>query len=610
MSEKKEKWEIGYSRENYTPIPQGSPFETSEVPKFTGQLLDGRFFIEKDLSECGADAGGIGLIYLARDTKLLGREVVVKILQEDASQNEDVARKFLHEKEALIRLDHPNIVRILDSGQLSDGKPFMVMEYIPGQSLRREMSAAGQLAFDVAANIIESVSSGLAAAHAQGIIHRDIKPENIMITRQSGGDRVRLIDFGIARVERSLLAPVTMVTRGIGTVRYVAPEQLSGTPETKRSADIYSLGIVIYEMLTGERPFKPETEVEMYLLQQRGVQVKPSQLRPDISPEAEALLLRSLAFEPEDRPQDVSEFGSMIASLLRNTAGDARPVRAERVPAPTVLAGNGDVKFIPQPDQGSVLTPFKDVAVKKAPQQVTSLVRRPLLLATLALFAVSAVAAAAGIAVWKARSSQATDQLALDALKAEALNTTAPPAKPPVTREIRYFLNVQKFEDNKPVGDPFVSTGQDTFETGWRFKLVFESKDDGYLYLFNEGPDADGNIGYNLLFPTVGSNNGIPSVGADQPIETTRGKFDGKPGTEIIWMIWSRSNLPDIDAVKDAAVAGNGAVKDVKQIKTLGNFLEKNKGDKNETTTDPASQKIVVKANSDIVTHRLELSHR
>src|SRR5258706_10970356 len=132
-----------------------------------GQQLDGRFLIEKNLTDDGGDIGGIGLIYLARDTKLMGKEVVVKILQEAALEHKDIVRKFLHEKEALIRLDHPGIVRILDSGTLSDGNPFMVMEYIDGYSLRKPMRARQPLPFYIVANVIEAVTDALSAAHAK-----------------------------------------------------------------------------------------------------------------------------------------------------------------------------------------------------------------------------------------------------------------------------------------------------------------------------------------------------------------------------------------------------------------------------------------------------------
>lgn len=209
MAEKKEEWEIGYSREitAAAPLNEAKTVSFDKPDKLIGQMLDGRFLIEKDLTEGGADAGGIGLVYLAQDLKLLGKEVVVKILQNAAAQNENIVRKFQHEKEALIRLDHPNIVRILDSGTLSDGNPFMVMDFIEGYSLRRKLRDHRKLPLAECAHLIETIGTALGVAHSKKVLHRDIKPENVMLTPEAEGyERVRLIDFGIARVEESKLA--------------------------------------------------------------------------------------------------------------------------------------------------------------------------------------------------------------------------------------------------------------------------------------------------------------------------------------------------------------------------------------------------------------------
>jgi eukaryotic-like serine/threonine-protein kinase len=223
------------------------------------------------------------VVYLARDTKLMGKEVVVKILNETALKHPDIVRKFEHEKEALIRLDHPGIVRILDSGRLYDGNPFMVMDYIKGHSLRKALQLAGKLPLEVAANIIESVTDALSAAHSAKILHRDIKPENIMLTPiEEGMYRARLIDFGIARVEESKLAPATEISRAIGSILYISPEQLIGKLDLTPAADIYSFAIVAYEMLTGELPFKPKAIAEMYQLEREGVKTPPSSLRPEV----------------------------------------------------------------------------------------------------------------------------------------------------------------------------------------------------------------------------------------------------------------------------------------------------------------------------------------
>ncbi len=319
MSDKKSERELNNS---YNPLSVETEVITIDFLKsdaLVGQILDGRFLIVKDLTESGADAGGIGLVYLAKDKKMMDREVVVKILQKSALENADLLRKFQHEKEALIRLDHPNIVRILDSGALADGNPFMVMEYIAGYSLSKVLRETGKLPFDFIAHVTESVTDALSAAHSQKILHRDIKPANIMLTPQEENfERVRLIDFGIARVGDSRLAEETKAFFSVGTLQYIAPEQLEGNLAQTPATDIYAFAIVLYQMLTGKLPFEPHNPVEMFVMQKEGVKIPPGDLRNNLPAEAEKVLLSALEFEPDKRPQNARAFGRRLAKILRD----------------------------------------------------------------------------------------------------------------------------------------------------------------------------------------------------------------------------------------------------------------------------------------------------
>src|SRR6476661_26530 len=203
------------------------------------------------------------------------------------------------------------------------------------------------LDFDLVAHIAESVTAALAAAHAKKILHRDIKPENIMLSPQGDGfDHVRLIDFGISRVEESQLAPVTTVAHGAGTLRYIAPEQLSANLNQTPAADIYAFSIVVYEMLTGELPFRPQSAVDMYEMQKQGVQVRPSTLRPGLSPRAEEILLSGLAFNASDRPQDARQFGRELAAALKGSNEAPSATVASAALAQTQAAGQLSVPTI------------------------------------------------------------------------------------------------------------------------------------------------------------------------------------------------------------------------------------------------------------------------
>ena len=493
MTDKKQEWEIGNSRENLSVETELITADFQKPDALVGQMLEGRFLIEQNLTDGGADEGGFGLVYLAKDLKLLGKQTVVKILQKNALKNEDVVRKFQHEKEALIRLDHPNIVRILDSGTLSDGNPFMVMEYIEGYSLRRKLRETRKLPLAECAHLIESVTDALDAAHAKKVLHRDIKPENIMLTPTGDEfERVRLIDFGIARVEDSQLAPATTIPRGIGTILYIAPEQLAGKLEQTSAVDIYSFATVVYEMLTGKLPFAPNNMIEMFELQKHGVQTKPRQFRAEIPAEAEQLILQALAYQPTERPSDVRKFGRDLANALRQKA----------VPEPT--------KTHPQPPAPTEPLPpanFSDVKISDITVAKKRKSKMPVY-AALGFLVLAAVGSLLGFVYWK--SSTTTEN------SNAATNIETKSAAP--SRELAYFLNVQKMRGGKLFEEPFKSSGQEIFENGYKFKLNIKSDAAGFIYLFNEDKDASGKTIYNILYPTPKTKNGAAEIKADEQI--------------------------------------------------------------------------------------------
>jgi serine/threonine protein kinase len=625
MTEKKEEWEIGYSRDNPA-VPPPEKVNTADFAKsdlLVGKILDGRFLIEKDLTDTGADEGGIGLVYLAKDMKLMGKDVVVKILQKAALQNEDIARKFLHEKEALIRLDHPNIVRILDSGNLTDGNPFMVMEYIEGYSLRRKLRDEGRLSFETAANIIESVTNALSVAHSKGVLHRDIKPENIMLTPdEEGKERVRLIDFGIARVEDSKLAPATMTPRGIGTILYIAPEQLHGKLEQTPAVDIYSFAIVTYEMLTGELPFKPESVVEMFQLQQEGVKIPPRQLRPDLPEETEKLLLAALTFEASERPQNARQFGRDLANTLQQTLNNKQEVNPTnpnlgRTQPSAVKSDQNLLSVATIPSANSRRTPVTEDKKTNFPNIVAPVAEerngsnKILWGVLLALLVVGAISGIAAFAYWKSSDNKPVaviDNNSGNAGKGSVDGKTLTSDAPPT--ELSYYLTVQKMRGGKPFEEPFQSSGQEIFENGYKFKMNFQADADGFIYVFNEDQDAQGNLVYNILYPTPKTNNGSAAVKSKEPVETSINTFGGARGTEIVWLIWTAKKQADLEAARESAFSGQGTVKDTENVKKLKDFLEKYPSDKNETRKDSKNQQTIVKGKGDVFAQRIELEHR
>jgi serine/threonine protein kinase len=279
-----------------------------------GQSFKGRYMVERELGR-----GGVGVIYLARDTELPSRKVVVKVLLEKSVQDAWIRTKFRHEIEALSRIDHPGVVGLLDFGETEEGLPFLVMQYVEGRSLRSLLQPEGM---DLArvCSLLEQIVDALAAAHEKGVLHRDLKPENIMVRPMSGGgDQVKLIDFGLAKVKDSLIAQSTVMPNVAGTFGYMSPEQLLARPATATS-DVYSLGIIAYEMVTGRRPFQPQSAFELLEMQRAGPRVPAGDLRPGLPPETAAALQKALSFQPSDRYPTVREFSAAFSRPLQNGA--------------------------------------------------------------------------------------------------------------------------------------------------------------------------------------------------------------------------------------------------------------------------------------------------
>jgi serine/threonine protein kinase len=276
-----------------------------------GSLLNDRYLIVRELG-----SGGFGKVFLAHDKQLHNRPVVVKIQLDRAIDDPWFEKKFEEELRAMALIDHPGVVGALDSARTPDGRPFLVMQYVEGRSLRSVITSDG-LPLDRAANIIRQIGQALGAAHEKGIWHRDLKPDNIMLTVLPGGDEhVRLIDFGLATIA-DLAAKRQNSTRIAGSPGYMAPEQFGG--QLSAATDVYALGVIAYEMITGRKPFVAEDVTQLSALQRSGVRVKPAALRPGISSKTEKLILHALQYNPNDRPASASAYGEALSQALLNS---------------------------------------------------------------------------------------------------------------------------------------------------------------------------------------------------------------------------------------------------------------------------------------------------
>jgi beta-lactam-binding protein with PASTA domain/tRNA A-37 threonylcarbamoyl transferase component Bud32 len=285
-------------------------------------LFDGRYRIIRKLG-----SGGMANVYLAEDEEL-GRRVAIKILNDRYANDELFIERFRREAKSAAALSHPNIVSIYDRGE-AEGTYYIAMEVIEGRSLKEMILTRGPLPIPTALTLAREILDALQFAHRHGIIHRDIKPHNILI-----GERLKVTDFGIARAGASQMTEAGSI---MGTAQYLSPEQARGAPVTAAS-DLYSVGIVLYEMLTGRVPFTGDSPIEIAMKHLNDPPKPPSRIRPEIPDELDAVVLRALAKEPEDRYQSAEEFSE---DLTRVEAG--LPVAPATTEAATAVLTGGPV---------------------------------------------------------------------------------------------------------------------------------------------------------------------------------------------------------------------------------------------------------------------------
>ncbi|MDP9330165.1 MAG: Stk1 family PASTA domain-containing Ser/Thr kinase [Actinomycetota bacterium] len=290
--------------------------------------------------EARIGAGGMAEVFRGFDP-VLNRTVAIKVLNEQYARDASFVDRFRREAQAAARLNHPNIVGIYDHGS-DDGTQFIVMEFIEGRTLAEALSAGRRPTPVQSAEVAGHISDALAAAHAQGVIHRDIKPANVMVTRDG---TVKVMDFGIARlVSGPETAPQTSAV--LGTAAYLSPEQAQGHPVDART-DIYSLGTVLYEMLTGRPPFTGESPVAIAYKQVNEPPVPPSILNGEVSPAMDAVVMRALSKNPANRYQTAKEFGEDLDRVSKGQDVQATPLMPAGSEATQVISRHSSTQVLP-----------------------------------------------------------------------------------------------------------------------------------------------------------------------------------------------------------------------------------------------------------------------
>jgi serine/threonine protein kinase len=292
-----------------------------------GTVLSGRYRLEAKLG-----SGGMSTVYLARD-ETLDRSVAVKVMHREMSEQADQLERFRQEARAVAKLSHPNVVSVIDAGE-DGGHPYIVFEYVEGETLKQRIGRVGALDTQEAVAYAIEVARGLAVAHARNMVHRDIKPQNILIDSEG---RAKLTDFGISRqLEQD---GMTATGRVLGTTDYVAPEQAMGQGADPRS-DVYSLGVVLYEMLVGQVPFHADSQVGVAMKHVNEELPDVQRRRPDVSAAVALVVERATAKRPEERYQHVGEMIDDLSTALEveaaragSTTGEATSV-LDAVPPP------------------------------------------------------------------------------------------------------------------------------------------------------------------------------------------------------------------------------------------------------------------------------------
>ncbi|HEX7312553.1 MAG TPA: protein kinase [Pyrinomonadaceae bacterium] len=520
-------------------------------------------------------SGGMGDVYLARDTRL-GRKVALKLLPDYLTDDESRIRRFRQEARAASALNHPNVVTIYEIEE-ADGRHFIATEFVEGETLRQRLKG-GRLRPGEALGVAAQIAAALSKAHQAGIVHRDIKPENVMLDAEG---RVKVLDFGLAKYtppstgdvadDADTLSIHTMPGTLMGTTAYMSPEQARGLAVDART-DVWSLGVVLYEMLAGRAPFGGQT---------------PSD---------------TLAAILEREPEPLAVEGSGVTDRLQRIVGRAlRKEREKRYQTSRDFA-------LDLERQRRELEAGADSS-RAAP--VNTAAHRNRSTTALLLPAVLLLVAAAIVGTWAWRSSNPST----DGKRSPAtVETTTATAATEPERSLVYSILVQKYRDGRPYEAPFRLAGEINFEKDYRVRLNLSSPQDGHLYILNEGPSENGGPSpYVILFPSPTANDGQSRLGAGRQVQVPERswfQFDAKRGTEKVWLVWSAESVPALEALKAYAnTRDRGLVGDPGLNDAAREFLLTHQSPRPVASRDEAKKEIVLTSNGAILAHLLRLEH-
>jgi serine/threonine protein kinase len=559
-----------------------------EKNPYAEELIKDRYLAEEFILA----KGGIGFVFKAKD-KVEKKEVVIKVLQRQLVEDPWIVSKFYSEAKAIMRIHQLQdslgkekysqeekqslglIVKGIETDELSDGSPYLVMEFIDGFSLRNVIKENSHgVSLERAANILKELGIALSLVHKNGIYHRDLKPENIMLTMSKAGqEHIKIIDFGIATVKESPSEKTQTTALPAGTMAYMAQEQIMAKPSA--SSDIYAMGVIAYELITGRRPFYLEqanegsAAVRFYNAQAEGLKVRPKVLRDFLPNEADELIVKALSFNPEERFSSAEEFGKLLSDSLTKSDEEATLIQNSQTEKVTLREKTAITK--PINTKTSIKKTFVDKNIS-----ANKVIFLGFFLGAVALF---------GFLFIKIQTP---------------------------SNKLAYSIELQRFSDgNYKV--PIQLAGRTSFSSKDRIKFNITFQKDGYVYLLNESPTKleTGLPKYTVLYPRPEENNYFP---LGQMIKVPSAseswlQFAGSTGVEKIWIIWSKERIPELENVRPLLKLRGGAVLDEVQISSLAKFLDKYNKNVNSQENEKANL-VYVTSRENVIVVAASLIHQ
>lgn len=579
-------------------VERAAPFLASDEGVVEGFRLEegqevGRYRVIKKIG-----AGGMGEIYMAKDMQL-DRIVALKILPADVASDQRRMLRLMREAKIVSTLNQPNILTIFEFGA-SDTLHFIATEYVDGETLRRTLQGRKLKLLEII-DIAIQITAALDAAHEAKIVHRDIKPENIMIRRRDAV--VKVLDFGLAKLTEKGMAPgqttdteadtemlfETKPGSVMGTVNYMSPEQAQGFQVDERT-DIWSTGVVLYEMVTGHIPFSGRTPSHIVV----EILERDLPILTEVPAELERIASKALAKKPDERYQTAKDLLIDLKNLRKRLDVTAELERS----IPPSAAGRATA---PEPSvqmtETARATSGNAVATTSGSNMRTHWSSWKTVLPASVVVALLAGLLIIGFRAWSSSRSNVLP--------------AAPATAPASERELSYWMMVQKYRDETAYDKPFRLAGEINFEKDYRVQLNVRSPQPGYLYILNEGPSRDDSL--SILFPSPTANSGTALLANDQQIqipEKSWFQFDAQQGTEKLWLIFSPHAVPELEAVKSFVnLQQKGVITSANLSRAAKVFIETNSISKPSVEKNDDLKETTVRTSGKVLVHLIKLEH-